>query len=397
MRGSISALLYTSIAHFSNDGNLLIFPVLIDYYRSFDVSFIILGFGAVIYNLVSGFFSIVVGKVADTVNRDAILIFLGILIQGISISIFSLAFVMGSLVNILVISGTALFGLGQSFYHPLGGSVLNNSFSGKPYGTALGINSSTGSVGRSVVPLMFALILPSFGITNSLYTVSLYEIAAALLIFFGLRNFRRTKVSKKEEKVMSVERSSGNFSFIYVLMIVVFVRSLYTMGISTFLPYYLDIVTNKPVLATIIISSAYLSTIAGQMVFGYLIPIWGGKRVITLTGILSIVSIIFFLIDHQLIVLIASLASFAFFVFSGFPILIGYVRELAPQSVSTTANSLVWGVGSTVGGAVGIALFTILYQVEHYGLDRSMWVLVMIGVVSVMMIPLLPKRRISLG
>ena len=330
-------------------------------------------------------------------NRDAILISLGILIQGISISIFSLAFVMGSLVNILVISGTALFGLGQSFYHPLGGSVLNNSFSGKPYGTALGINSSTGSVGRSVVPLMFALILPSFGITNSLYTVSLYEIAAALLIFFGLRNFRRTKVSKKEEKVMSVERSSGNFSFIYVLMIVVFVRSLYTMGISTFLPYYLDIVTNKPVLATIIISSAYLSTIAGQMVFGYLIPIWGGKRVITLTGILSIVSITFFLIDHQLIVLIASLASFAFFVFSGFPILIGYVRELAPQSVSTTANSLVWGVGSTVGGAVGIALFTILYQVEHYGLDRSMWVLVMIGVVSVMMIPLLPKRRISLG
>ena len=151
MRGSISALLYTSIAHFSNDGNLLIFPILIDYYRSFNVSFIILGFGAVIYNLVSGFFSIVVGKVADTVNRDAILIFLGILIQGISISIFSLAFVMGSLVNILVISGTALFGLGQSFYHPLGGSVLNNSFSGKPYGTALGINSSTGSA-ASLLP-----------------------------------------------------------------------------------------------------------------------------------------------------------------------------------------------------------------------------------------------------
>ena len=69
--------------------------------------------------------------------------------------------------------------------------------------------------------------------------------ASSLLIFFGLRNFRRTKVSKKEEKVMSVERSSGNFSFIYVLMIVVFVRSLYTMGISTFLPYYLDIVKEQ--------------------------------------------------------------------------------------------------------------------------------------------------------
>ncbi len=394
MRGSISALLYTSIAHFSNDGNLLIFPILIDYYRSFNVSFIILGFGAVTYNLVSGFFSIAVGKIADMVNRDAILIFLGILIQGISISIFSLAFVMASLVNILVISGTALFGLGQSFYHPLGGSVLNNSFSGKPYGTALGINSSTGSVGRSVVPLMFALILPSFGITSSLYTVSLYEIAAAFLILFGLRNFRRSAVSKKDEKVRSTGKGSGSFAFIYVLMMVVFVRSLYTMGISTFLPYYLDIVTNRPDLATIIISSAYLSPIAGQMVFGYLTPLWGGKKVITITGILSIISIIFFLIDHQLIVMIASLASFAFFVFSGFPILIGYVRELAPQSVSTTANSLVWGVGSTVGGAVGIALFTILYQVENFGLERSMWVLVIIGVVSVMMIPLLPKRRI---
>ena len=394
MRGSISALLYTSIAHFSNDGNLLIFPILIDYYRSFNVRFIILGFGAVTYNLVSGFFSIAVGKIADMVNRDAILIFLGILIQGISISIFSLAFVMASLVNILVISGTALFGLGQSFYHPLGGSVLNNSFSGKPYGTALGINSSTGSVGRSVVPLMFALILPSFGITGSLYTVSLYEIAAAFLILFGLRNFRRSAVSKKDEKVRSTGKGSGSFAFIYVLMMVVFVRSLYTMGISTFLPYYLDIVTNRPDLATIIISSAYLSPIAGQMVFGYLTPLWGGKKVITITGILSIISIIFFLIDHQLIVMIASLASFAFFVFSGFPILIGYVRELAPQSVSTTANSLVWGVGSTVGGAVGIALFTILYQVENFGLERSMWVLVIIGVVSVMMIPLLPKRRI---
>lgn len=393
MKREISALTSTSVAHFANDGNLLIFPVLINYYTGLHVNFIILGFGAMIYNLISGLVSPFIGRIADMLDRDGLLIFLGLAIQGAALSLFAFAFLHIQQVNVIVLSGTALFGLGQSVYHPIGGSVLSSAFKGKSSGTLLGVNSSIGSIGRSVVPLILAALLPLFGITSSLYVIALYEIAASILVLGGLSAFRRNSTPhRKSEKKKATAGATKTMPLIYLLMIVIFVRSIFSTGLYTFMPYYFNSVLKNSNLVTEVISLAFLAPVVGQILFGYLTSAWGGKVVVTLTSVFAVISTVLLMLTTNFYLMVIFLTLFAFFVFSIFPILIEYVKQLTPESVSASSNSLVWGLGSTIGGAVGIGLFSLLYKVLNVSLSDSMWLLILIGVVSIVIIPILPRR-----
>lgn len=393
MKSEISALTFTSVAHFANDGNLLIFPVLINYYTALHVNFIILGFGAMIYNLISGLVSPFIGRIADMLDRDGLLIFLGLAIQGAALSLFAFAFLHIQQVNVIVLSGTALFGLGQSVYHPIGGSVLSSAFKGKSSGTLLGVNSSIGSIGRSVVPLILAALLPLFGITSSLYVIALYEIAASILVLGGLSAFRRNSTPhRKSEKKKATAGATKTMPLIYLLMIVIFVRSIFSTGLYTFMPYYFNSVLKNSNLVTEVISLAFLAPVVGQVLFGYLTSAWGGKVVVTLTSVFAVISTVLLMLTTNFYLMVIFLTLFAFFVFSIFPILIEYVKQLTPESVSASSNSLVWGLGSTIGGAVGIGLFSLLYRVLNVSLSDSMWLLILIGVVSIVIIPILPRR-----
>ncbi len=392
MRREITAITYTSVAHFANDGNLLVFPVLINYYTALHVNFIILGFGAMIYNLISGLVSPLIGRFADRLDRDGLLIFLGIAIQGAALSLFAFAFLHLRQVNEIVIAGTALFGLGQSVYHPIGGSVLSSAFKGKSSGTLLGVNSSIGSVGRSVVPLILATLLPLFGITSSLYVIALYEVAASLVVLGGLSTFRRNSSSHRKKPEREMHASGKVVPIIYLLMIVIFVRSIFSTGLYTFMPYYFNSILNNSNLVTEAISAAFLAPVVGQILFGYLTSAWGGKSVVTITSVFAVLSMVLLMLTTNFYLMVILLTLFAFFVFSIFPILIEYVKELTPESVSASSNSLVWGLGNTIGGAVGIGLFSLLYRVLNVSLADSMWVLILIGVVSVVIIPILPRR-----
>ena len=393
MKREISAITFTSVAHFANDGNLLIFPVLINYYTALHVNFIILGFGAMIYNLISGLVSPFIGRIADRLDRDGLLIFLGLAIQGAALSLFAFAFLHIQQVNVIVLSGTALFGLGQSVYHPVGGSVLSSAFKGKSSGTLLGVNSSIGSIGRSVVPLILAALLPLFGITSSLYIIALYEVAASILVLGGLSAFRRNSTPhRKSEKKKAAAGATKTMPMIYLLMIVIFVRSIFSTGLYTFMPYYFNSVLKNSNLVTEVISLAFLAPVVGQILFGYLTSAWGGKAVVTLTSVFAVISTVLLMLTTNFYLMVIFLTLFAFFVFSIFPILIEYVKQLTPESVSASSNSLVWGLGSTIGGAVGIGLFSLLYRVLNVSLFDSMWLLILIGVVSIVIIPILPRR-----
>ena len=62
------------MGHFSNDGNFLLFPVLITYYSLIPgISLILLGAIAIIYNALSGLLSTPIGRFADRTDRDAFL------------------------------------------------------------------------------------------------------------------------------------------------------------------------------------------------------------------------------------------------------------------------------------------------------------------------------------
>lgn len=396
----LSTLMYTSFAHFTNDGNFLLFPLLINYYKTLDANFFVLAAGAIIYDLISGLLSPVIGRLADRTNAYGFLIFTGLAAQGASMAVFGAGFLLRAHVNYIIVAGTIILGFGQAFYHPLGGTVLSKQFRGVNYGRALGINGSVGSVGRAVVQLSVGVIIPFAGFTDSFFFVAVYEIIAAFIILNGLKWIPRNgkdKTAERKTSKVNAETFRKYRGIIYTLAAVVFVRSIYSSGIVTFLPYYISTIFRLPPsspLPSEILFLAFLSPIFGQPLFGVLTAKLGGKATITLTSILAVVFSMIFMLTDSVYVVTAGLAGFAFAVFSGFPVLIGYVSELVPKDILTASSGLVWGMGSTVGGALGIGIFYIIHGMLKFSVAYSMWALIVMGVVSVLMIPLLPKRRI---
>jgi len=85
-------------------------------------------------------------------------------------------------------------------------------------------------------------------------------------------------------------------------------------------------------------------------------------------------------------------ALYVFTAFSGFPVLMGYVNQIVPREISTTAGGMVWGIGNTVGGGIGIAIISILLYV-HTTLIDAMWIMTIFGAVSLILFPLIPNKR----
>ena len=126
MNTKIRSLAFTSLGHFSVDGNALLFPVLIIYYEEMGLSVFIIGLMPVLYNLISGALSVYVGSYADRVDKDTLILTLGIFLNGFAAFVFSLPFIFRGEAYEFLILGSVLLGIGQSHFF-----VIDNQYGEK--------------------------------------------------------------------------------------------------------------------------------------------------------------------------------------------------------------------------------------------------------------------------
>jgi MFS family permease len=218
--------------------------------------------------------------------------------------------------------------------------------------------------------------------------------AAAIAIYLGLRFFHRP--AKNTSNKTSFRHGGGienYWRFLVLLTVIVFIRSMFMLGVQTFSPDYLTNVLDSTSLMGILLTASLFTSVLGQPLFGYLTSIKGGKFTITITSVFSLVGFFIFLITDSFPIIFFGYALFTFMAFTGFPVLLGYVGQMIPPEFSTRSNSMVWGIGNTIGGAAGIAVYTGLYP--FIGYTDSMWVMFVFALISVLMIPLLPRSKIG--
>ena len=391
---SLRALAFTSYAHFTNDGFYLLFPILITYYSKLPhVNISFLGFIAVIYAVLSGLLSPKIGAIADRNDNDAAMIGIGLSIYAIAVAVLLLPFIFTGHFYVLVILGAAILGVAQSFYHPIGATILSYSF-GRKAPTEMGINGSAGSLGRSVVSGLFVLAVAVFGIATGMFALAAFALVSALVVYAGLSYFRRGKPSRKMAKGRAPRRkkSMGRYrGFIALLMAIVFMRAMFLAGTVTFIPKYLDIVLNSSVLMGAVVSFSFFFAVIGQLAFGYITSRMGGKFSIVLTSVFPGIAFILFLLSGSNVYMLAATYSiFTFFAFTGFPVLLGYVNQVVPKSISTTAGGDVWGLGQYVGNGAGIAVISAL--ILAISVYSALWVMLVFLVPSIALIAFLPGR-----
>ncbi|MHB1650343.1 MAG: MFS transporter [Thermoplasmataceae archaeon] len=396
MNRGVRSLIFTSMGHFSNDGNFLLFPVLITYYSLIPgISLILLGAVAIIYNALSGLLSTPIGHLADRTDRDGLLLAAGIAINGSSVGVFAIPFLYHSLAIPAIIGGSVLLGLGQSFYHPIGATIITESFDKKTATKMLGINGSFGSLGRALLPTVIVAVMILAGDTDGLLLIMLYLFIFAIVIYAGLRNFKRNsnKPKKGKGETNTVNRSivKKYSKFLYILTLVIFVRSMFLTGTITFVPTFLTNVYHSRTEAVAIVTISFVTAIFGQPYFGSLTSKFGGRKIISFTTIISGVAFASFIyFASNLIVSATSFAVFAFVTYSGFPVLLGYVNQVVPREISTTSNGLVWGVGQTLGGALGIAVLD-GFKV-FVSLGDSLTLMLIFALAAIVLLPLIPRN-----
>ncbi|MEM0143846.1 MAG: MFS transporter [Candidatus Parvarchaeum sp.] len=384
------ALIFTSLAHFANDGNFLLFSILIVYFSKIPgVSITLLGLNAIFYNILYGIVSLPIGRLADRINNDKLLIFLGIVLEGSAAAFFGFGLLYTSSYLIFVILGSLALGTGQAFYHPIGASILSFSYSDKRLGTVLGVNGGFGSLGRALVPSFITFLILSFGTFKGLEVLSVYTWILAFIILMGLNGFTRPGIKLHRRKRLVGKMPTDISRRLTKVIIPIFLKGAFLMGSVTFVAKYLDQVTGSVELTGIILTISFIPAIFGQPFFGYLTSRIGGRYVISITSILSLLVFIGFLTTINVVVLTALYSILAFLLFNGFSVLLDYSYQLVPRKYYSTAYSLVWGLGNILGGAFGIGLMT--YFLTFTGITNAMYYISVVLLISILFLPMLPK------
>jgi MFS family permease len=384
------ALVAASLAHFTNDGTSTMFTVLIVYYLSLPISLAYLGGAAAASNLVSGLVAERIGSFADNSGKRGMIMAAGIGLTGVATLIFAASFYMPHSAATILLLGVMVLGIGLSFYHPLGGSIIAFASEGKNLQRQMGINGSFGSVGRALFPVLIVSVVGVFGATTGLLALGVVVLVAGAVILFLSGGLDAHMVAERQKRSPNGQSLRPYRRFIVALTAVFLVGAVFGSGITTYIPSYFNEVSGSAGTAGVITSIILLAPIVGQPFQGYLASRLGSRKVLQITVTSSAAIVTLFLAVQNEALEVLSLAVFAFFYYTGFPVVLGYVSTMTPRESITRVNAIVWGFGSTIGSAIGSALGGALG--ETYGFHTSFAVCWGFGLLAVALLPLVPGK-----
>lgn len=388
-----------------NDGanNLfpVVYPLLLD---SYHVSLQFIGILAALYSLSSVMASPFIGRRSDYNRSYLALISMGLITIAVGIAgfAFAIAYFPGNFLYLGLVLFTMIAGSGSSFYHPIAAAILNETWSPEKRGRAMGINGSMGGVGTLAFPIITVGMIVLFGVL-SLELIAIAFVLLAIVIYSIFRTM--TGISRVDaESLSEIPEKSESVPFRIVLYSVLaltlsaFFRSAMAQGVVNFLPTYLTTVTKIPysLVGTAQLGYSFF-TIVGQPLFGSLSDRVGRLSMIAVTSIGCVLAVLLVSLSATNLLLTESgLALLGLFSYTSFPLFLGLTGSIAPKGGITLANSIVWGFGMIGGGVAGPALAGFLSSPSLLGsLNRSFLFLTILGGISLVFLPFVPKNSSS--
>ena len=395
-------LFVTSVAHFVNDGTLYIFITLNP--KLLPSEFFLIGMLGAIQNFFSVAISPFIGRKADSAKNYGKLLSLGLVLIGVGVVGYSTSifFVSGFSLFLYLVPFAIIAGIGSSFYHPLGATIISEKWRGPSLGRAMGINGAAGSSGRALYPLFVVSLVVSFEIP-SVTVLAVVAFASAALVLSIPHNVS----IRKDQSVIAEGRVNKTDAVAKVpmalilpkirgLTIIAFTRGLFSAGIVYFIPSYLTSVRHLQfgLQLGIVFSFMLGMSILGQPVFGYIADRFGRRLALGIAIVGSSAMILLFLNIGNLFIASIFLGLFGFFGLTGFPLLLPLATTILPEETQTIGGSIVWGVGNVGGGAAGPFIIGLLAEPVLLGsLTNGFYVVVVIGIAALVILPFVPKPR----
>ncbi len=376
-------LIVTSVAHFINDGESALLPVVIPLLAySISSSYALAAVAACFY-LFSSFGSpFAVSRVARSGNTGRGLSE-GLLILGIGISLTGLcAAFLGRYTQLAyagIIVSSCIAGFGSSYYHPIGSGIVQKSFRSDAMGLALGINGALGSFGRAIFLTISVLAFGELMLSGGLLVIGAACIAVALPMRFFFHFYEGdAEPASGAGNVRNWNEIGPVVRGTSPLIVMTFVRSAASTGIILYLPTYFIRAHLLPYGLSLGLTMTFILSlpIPGQIMIGWISDRIGLVRTLFLTTFMSGIFVMMFLLYPLNIYFDAiSLAFFSLFAFSGFPILFPIATKMVDAGEAHLSRGVVWAAVG-FGAAVSPLLIVLLSERWAFGsLAASFFVL----------------------
>ncbi len=388
------ALILASIGHFVNDGSTFFVPVIAALLalqpgvQATDV-----GGMLVIFYASSVVSSIYLGRVADRTGKPGPMIGIGLALLSIGLIGFSLSLALfrdGELVGFSELSALVA-GVGSAFFHPLSATILRSSHPDAIRGRVLGIVGAVGSIGRMLYPALFAVLAVALTQEGSIALVGLIGMALSVVVWIGLRLMRLPP--RERGRVASGKVGRGLAS----LSIVALVRGMAEVGVVAWVPTFLSIVKGAGVAETgIAVTIMYSAGIIGQPLFGTLSDRFQKRMMLAIASFgaaLFIVAFVYATGPWELVFLFA----FGLFSLNSYVLLLSAAADYARSGAGSTENALGWGVGTTVGAALGPSVVSLIILNDYAQLSTALPVLAAVSVVAGLLALTLLKKTDGRG
>lgn len=388
----LGLLFLLSFGHLVTDMMGGALPVLLPVLKSeFSLSYTQLGVIILVSNLISSVIQPIFGIWSD---RKAIL---WILPVGCLVAALGMALVGFAPTYYLVLIAITLNGIGSAAYHPEG-SKQAFLISGERKATAMSIYSVGGNIGHGLGPIIAVLLLGLSGRKGMAWFLVIAVVTALLFNHFIPDIKRQGEQSSYVENdrdagVSEAAVKKGVVYGLFLLVMIVIMRSLVHIGLTNFIPLYVEeYLHGSKEYGALLLTVFLLSGAVGTIVGGPLADRIGRKKVIILSFLLVTPLLWLFLFSTGVWTLpLAALSGFV--LISTFSVTVVYAQELIPHNVGLASGltlGFAFGVGAIGGLAFGAAA-------DVWGIPAVLKVICLLPIPALLLALALPDEKKGVG
>jgi FSR family fosmidomycin resistance protein-like MFS transporter len=309
----------------------------------------------VTHSLLSSVLQPVFGSLADKKGLR-ISITISLLLSGCGIALLGLI----SDHYLVMLGCVAISALGHATFHPGALCKVDSLARTGNRGKLTSLFTVGGNLGQALGPIIGGLVLAYGGIPAVTWLIIPAVIGALILVAHPLPDTCPITVKP-------AGTGKENWKPVIILFGGSTLRAWVTFGAMTFLPTFL-VLEGYPILeATLLVSVMLLAGVAGQLTGGAISDRIGRKPVVVITTFAAIPAFAGILVLHGPL-LILSIITFGFLLWSSFAVTISMAHELVPTQIGLISG-LFMGIAMGAGG-IGVSISGIV--ADHFGLSATL-------------------------
>lgn len=272
--------------------------------------------------------------------------------------------------------------IGGSPQHPVGSSLLSDTFAQERRGFALSAHVSGGNIGTVAVPLIGTFLIATLGWRSALFIFALIAVVVGVLIMFTLDESAaehadtqsvRTHGSRAEIKKIFASR---NIQFIFITSIIA--AGGRGLGVLiTWIPIYLQNGLGiDPAYSGILFTLLLIGSVIGPLMFGRFSDRYGRRPLLIATYVLAMALTIFFTtLNGKEIWMPITLLAMGVIVYAESPLLQAALADstegLDRDFTFALYYTVTFGIGALWASALGWVIDTYGYTMGFYIMTAS--------------------------